>query len=105
MSRKAARRARSGGGALAALVGGEQRGFERGPFAAERGHEDRLDQGDDVLAAGVLRAQRGPLVGVQAAGEEGAHDARLDELPVRLGGLDQQVALFIVEVEDGGFLE
>ena len=57
------------------------------------------------LAAGVLRAQRGQLVGVQAAGKEGAHDAGLDELPIRLGGFRQDAALVIVQLEDGGILE
>ena len=91
--RKAAMRARSCGRAFAALEAPASRlGLERGPFAPERGHEDRLDEGDDVFAAGVLRAKGGALAGVQAAREERAHDAGLDELPVRLGGLGEQAA-------------
>ena len=103
--RKASRRARSAGVPLPCLRAGQQGGFERGPFAAERGHEHGFDEGHDVVPAGVLRAQRGQLVGVEAAGKEGAHDAGLDELPVRLGGLRQDAALVVVQVEDGGILE
>ena len=41
---------------LAQFEGGQQGGFEHGPFAAERGHEDGFNDGDDVAAAGVLGA-------------------------------------------------
>ncbi len=87
------------------IGGGQQGGFERGPFAAERGHEHGLNDGDDVVPAGELRAQRGQLVGVQAAGKEGAHDAGLDVLPIRLGRVREDAALVIVQIEDGGILE
>ena len=84
---------------------GRQGGFDRGPFAAERGHEHGFNQGDDVGPPGVLRSQRGQLVGVQTTGKEGAHDARLDELPIRLGSFGEGAALFLVQVKDGGILE
>src|ERR1039458_671870 len=74
-------------------------------WPASRRHEGRLDDGYDVFAAGVLRAQGGALVGVETAGEERAHDARLDELPVSLGRLGEQAALVVAEIEDGGILE
>ena len=103
--RKAARRARSAAVPWPRLKAGSREALSGGPFAAEGSHEDRLDQGDDVLAAGVLRAEGGPLVGVQATGKEGAHDAGLDELPVGFGGFGQGAALVIVQLEDGGVLE
>ena len=52
-----------------------------------------------------MRAQRGQLVGVQAAGKEGAHDAGLDGLPIRFGGFREDAALVIVQLENAGILE
>ena len=55
------------------------------PFAAERGHHDRLDDEHDVVAAGVVGADLGTLGRVEAALEERAEDGRLDAAPVELG--------------------
>jgi hypothetical protein len=55
------------------------------PLAAQRLHQHRLHNQQDVLLAGVLRAQLGALRRVQAACEERAEDRRLDGRPVQLG--------------------
>ena len=52
------------------------------PAPAQRGHEHWLDDQEDVFPAGVLGAKLRTLLGVEAAGKEGAEDAGLDGGPV-----------------------
>jgi len=43
--------------AFASFEGDEERGFERRPFPAQRGHENWLDNDFDFTLVGVVRAQ------------------------------------------------
>ena len=52
---------------------------------AQRRHQHRLDDQQDVLAAGVVRAELRALGRVQAALEQRAEDGRLDAGPVQRG--------------------
>jgi len=90
----------AGGGLFA---GGEEVGHQAagvGPVAAERLHDDRLDEGLDVLAAGVVGAELGALVGVEAALEEGAEDRGVDGAPVEARGGEEAADLVLGERED-----
>ena len=53
-----------------------------GPLAPQRRHHHRLDEHDNVLAAGVVGADERFLAGVEVPLEERAEDRRLDVRPV-----------------------
>ena len=59
------------------------------PFAAEGLHQDGFNQRFDVGFAGVVRAKCERWLSVQGAFKQRAHDAGLDELPVRFGRVGQ----------------
>ena len=59
-----------GGSAVAVLERGGKFAFDLRPFAAERCHEDWLNQRQDVGLAGVVRAKLRALVRVQSAFKE-----------------------------------
>ena len=80
-------------------------GLHLGPAAAQRRHQHRLDDEQDVVAAGVVGAELGALGGVQAALEEGAEDGGLDAGPVEGGGVGEESRPSAVEVEHGGVVE
>ncbi len=63
------------------------------PFPAERGHQDRLDDGEYVLAAGVVRPEPGTLVRIERAFEERTEDRRLHRSPVKPGRIGEQLYL------------
>src|SRR5438552_7649645 len=67
-------------------VGRGELALEFAPLPPERLHENRFDEGFDVGFAGIVGAELRALVFVQRALEEGAHDARLDKLPVGFTG-------------------
>ena len=82
-------------------AGGGQFSLDLGPLATEGFHQDRLHQRLDVGFAGVVRAQLRALAFIQRALKKRAHDARLDELPVGLGGFAQNAKLRFGEFKDG----
>ena len=74
-------------------------------LAAERAQDHRLDQAPDRLAVGVVGAELGALVGVQAALEQGAEDRGLDERPVELADLEERGDLGADQRQDVAGLE
>ncbi len=78
-------------GGVAALGQVAGLGLHLLPTAAQGGHEDGLDDEEDVFFAGVVGADLGTLVGVEAALEEGAQDGGFDAGPVELADLDQDL--------------
>ena len=75
------------------------------PFAANRRHQDRFDQGENVFLARVVRADLRALGAFERALEECAHDTRLDELPIRFGRSGERADFFFVQLKDGCFFE
>ena len=59
-------------------------------LAPERAQDDGLDEAPDGVAVGVVGAELGALVRVQAALEQGAEDRGLDERPVELADLQER---------------
>jgi hypothetical protein len=59
-------------------------GLDLLPATPQRGHQYRLQNQQNVFAAGVVRAKLGALAFVQNALEEGAEDGRLDASPIQL---------------------
>ncbi|MCX6911246.1 MAG: hypothetical protein NTY01_24835 [Verrucomicrobia bacterium] len=93
------------GRALAFGIGGGEFAFERGPFAAKRSHKHRLNHRLDVVLAGVVRAELRASAFIQGAFKERAHDARLDELPVRIARVGEFPQFILGEFKDGSFLK
>ena len=73
--------------------------FDLGPAPPERGHDDRLDDEQDVFAAGVVRAQLSALFLIEDALEEGAEDGRLHAAPVQLRGVAQNAHILVRKIE------
>ena len=99
----------SRGVALVTFSAGQQQlrhaGLHGRELAAERAQDDGLDQAPDGVAIGVVGAQLGALVRVQAALEEGAEDGRLDERPVEPAHLQERADLRAGERDDVGRVE
>ena len=60
------------------------------PTPPQGRHQHRLDDEQDVLLAGIVRAELRALVGVKAALEQRAKDRRLDARPVERGSFHQE---------------
>ena len=75
------------------------------PFAAQRSHQHRLDDQQDVFFAGVLRAELRALRWIETAHEQRAEDRRLDAGPIELADAGQNVQTVAVEIEDGIIVE
>ncbi len=74
--------------------------LHRDVLAAQRPDHHGLDEPPDRVPVGVVGAQLGALVGVEAALEQGAEDRGLDERPVEPPDLDQGADLGRRELQD-----
>ncbi len=75
------------------------------PLAPQRGHQDGLHDGEDVLAARVVGPELRPLGGVERALEQRAKDRGLHGFPVKTRGLGEHLELPDLERQRLGVLE
>ena len=74
-------------------------GLHRVPAAAQRQHQHRLDDQQDIVAAGVVRAELRTLGGVERACEQRAQDRRLDAAPVERAHARQDRQRIAIELQ------
>ncbi len=85
--------------AVAALGVGGDLHLHLLPAAAQRRHQHRLHDQQNILFAGVVRAQLRPLAGVQAALKKRAEDRRFDAGPIQPADLLQDAQAVAVQFQ------
>ncbi len=75
------------------------------PLAAEGLHDDGVHEDVDILLAGEVRPELGPLGGVESAFEQGAEDGGLNLAPVQNGGGGDLGDFRGGQLGDGGVVE